>query len=583
LNEIINVTSYVVSCSINTTSTGGSFSLVLPSFAGDANIYKSGSALYSDAVLSANTGEFFFHKYIQSNDIVFIKFEKLDLEGDFIQRISMSEDFIIDKSLLANQVYDMIGLVDTNNKTMSYESNDYMVSIEGRDMMKMLIDDGSYFMPLVFLKDSQSLFVNLQDDDKILQRVFTTGSYPSLFAFSLRNIPDTVQFVINQLANVGVVDESIDLFSSYGMRRTRVYRLQTDTTDTFVDKLHMGVWQIIKLLVDSNITDRLIADSSISQPDGSLISQMQKFCQEPFVEFFGDTYGDTYNLIIRQPPYTESCVLSVLNNNVDDRSFVKDSTQMITKSSLTSEQQDIILTIDPEDVLQENIGFENQSQFYSWYEITPQGSFIGSADKLALAFVPIVYLPQYANKWGLRKMSVVTNYMSNRALTGKSSAFNQDLLKEAVMNDFKLLIDSYCYLPFTRRGTLILNGDRRFKRGTWVRYDKEIFYVDSVSNEYSIAGGSIERTTTLNLNRGMVEKYIKNSYSYFKIVDTKMIKDVLIEQLTVNSSNEAYLSSGLKSGASLGITKGVPRTNIKSNFGVNQEQFDFFYSRKQFE
>ena len=52
----------------------------------------------------------------------------------------------------------------------------------------------------------------------------------------------------------------------------------------------------------------------------------------------------------------------------------------------------------------------------------------------------------------------------------------------------------------------------------------------------------------------MVERYTKGKISYFNIVDTDFIRDVLIEKLT----------SG-------GTTQNKPKINIKSNFGVNKD------------
>ncbi len=56
-----------------------------------------------------------------------------------------------------------------------------------------------------------------------------------------------------------------------------------------------------------------------------------------------------------------------------------------------------------------------------------------------------------------------------------------------------------------------MNGDRRIKRGTFVRFKStnEIFYVDSVSHSYSINSTTIDRTTTLTVSRGMVERFIE--------------------------------------------------------------------------
>lgn len=584
LNSILNVTPYIININTNITKQGGTFNLTLPPVVNlkDDDLYKFNDEFYSNNnLLGGITGEnneFFFHKVIQDNDIVFIKFEKLEIE-----RNERLEDFVLSKSVLANQIYDMIGLVDVNSRSTSFSNNDVVISITGRDFAKLLIDDGSYFFPLLYIEGSEDTFVNIQDDRKFLQRTFVTGKYDSLFSYSLRSIRTTMQFIINQLSNLGVVDKDVDLFSSYGERRTKVYRIEgysekpdetaflkapTEKEIKLGEALHSGVWQIIKLLVDENVEDRRVADPSISQPDGSLINQFNKLCQEPFVEFFGDTYGDFYNFIVRQPPFTKSQILSFIDGVASDSNSVIDENEGLNIDTSLLEKRDVdnVITIDPSDIIMESLQWE-RDQIYGWYEIKPQGAFIGQANNMSLAYIPIVYFPEYVNKWGCRRLSTVTNYISYNALTGKDSEVNRDLFKEAIINDYKYIIDSNIYLPFTRKGSITINGDRRIKRGTWIRHGgtNEIYYVESVSNNFEISNSSIDRTTTIVVNRGMKEKYIRGDITYFDIADTDFIRDVLIEKLTTPGSTQVK-----------------PRINVKSNFGINKEVFDFFYNRQQF-
>lgn len=575
LDEIINVSPYVMNCSIAVTKDGGSFNIGLPPVISidEEDVYfqsinERHDFFYSDSSIDDGK-EFYFHKYIQANDIVFIKFEQLELE----KNDASLKEFMLSKSVLSGQIYDMIGLVDTNNKTVSYGSNEVSISIAGRDFMKLLIDDGSYFFPLLFTAGLENNFVNIGKDDKFIKRVFTTGNYNTLFAYSFRSISETIKFIVNQLANLGVVGEDVDLFSSYGKRRSRVFRLENQKASEFKDELHTGVWQIIKILVDANVADRRVADPSISQPDGSLIVQFQKICQEPFVEFFGDTYGDFYNFIVRQPPYTKSQILSFVNGVVVDDNDIKgqkeglDTASLKKATSVSGKKSDLTLTIEPEDVISEDLTWESE-QIYSWYELKPQGAFLGNQSNIALAYLPIMFFPQYANKWGNRRLSHISNYISYQAFTGAGTDTNKDLFREAIINDYKYMIDAHVYLPFTRKGTITINGDRRFKRGTWIRHGKssEIYYIDAVSNSFLINNGTIDRTTTLTVSRGMVEKYTKGSITYFDIVDTDFIKKILIESIQKGETIQKK-----------------PKTSIQSNYGVNQDVFDFFYNRQQFD
>lgn len=573
LDKIINLSPYIISCETSVTKDGGSFSIQLPPAVSlsEQDIYFQSVNDRHDFLYSSNSirqsitginNEFYFHRYIQANDIVLIKFEKLDIE--FNER---EEDFVINKSALSGQIYDMIGLVDSNSKNISFGNNDVSININGRDLMKLLIDDGSYFFPLLFTSGLENNFINLGEDDRFIKRVFATGNYNSLFSYTLRSITDTVKFIVNQLANLGVVDEKVDLFSSYGNRRSKVFRLANELASEFKEELHVGVWQIIKILIDSNVSDRRVADPSISNPDSSLIVQFQKLCQEPFVEFFGDTYGDFYNLIIRQPPYTKTQIRSYLDGVVNEKNDIIGGNEKlkIKSSGLEKQNTDLAITIEMSEVINENLDWENQ-QIYSWYELKPQGAFLGNQSNIALSYIPIVFFPQYASKWGCRRLSFVSNYISYQALTGNNTDTNRDNFREAVVNDYKFMIDSYCYLPFTRNGTITINGDRRIKRGTWIRYEGsgEIFYVDSVSNSFSLSESSIDRVTTLQVSRGMIERFTTGAISYFNIIDTDYIKDIIIESIE---------SGGVKSNK--------PKTNLKSNFGVNQQIFDFFYQRRQ--
>jgi hypothetical protein len=141
------------------------------------------------------------------------------------------------------------------------------------------------------------------------------------------------------------------------------------------------------------------------------------------------------------------------------------------------------------------------------------------------------------------------------------------------------LIDINQYLPFTRKGSLVINGDRRIKKNTFVRLKStgEIFYVDNVTNLYSTSGTEIDRETTLAISRGMIERYVmgdiikkgsKDKFTYWDIIDTELIRSVLSIKLNQLSSEETTGKEDL-------------RTVTKSNFGVNLEVFDFFLKRKQ--
>lgn len=76
--------------------------------------------------------------------------------------------------------------------------------------------------------------------------------------------------------------------------------------------LASGIWQITKLLMDGSVADLRLHDVATSIQAGSLMSFFNKVCQQPFVEFMGDTFGDQYYFIVRKPPFDKDGMLKTL-------------------------------------------------------------------------------------------------------------------------------------------------------------------------------------------------------------------------------------------------------------------------------
>lgn len=595
LNKIINITNHIISLSTDVSKGGGAFSIeispvvVLESSIETERNSVNDSNIYRDERRDVRNN-FFFHKNIQANDVVFIKFEELEIS----EEDRKNQGFEISKSSLPNQVYDMIGLVDSNKQTVSPQSNDVSISISGRDLMKLLIEDSDYFIPQLFTIDAVDFYMNNVPDDRLLKRNFVSGTYRNLFSYSYRKISDSIQFIFNQCSHLGIIKDSINLFEYYGNRRSRVYRLEGENSNNFdtryINKsqggnvkntrlfeenkgnlnteLHQGIWQIIKLEIDSQIDDRRIVDFSISQPDGNLLGNINKICQDPFVEFYGDTYGDMYSFIVRQPPFTKSQIIKYIDGQ-------------IANGFSFQGQTGLVVDIYDEDILSETFYFDDREAI-SWYQLTPKELNIMNNNSI-LSYFPIIFLPEYAEVWGNRKMDIVDNYASYDAIRDKKQDVNLNLFVKSAANDFKYVVESTMYLPFTRKGVITLNGDRRIKRGTWIRHNGtgELCYVDFVRNEYEISNTSIDRTTTIEVSRCMIEKYIKGAnetiideetgkekskmISYFDIINTELVKEVLIQRSTVADNKE---------------TKA--KEKYKTSFLVDKDIFNFFLKRKQF-
>ena len=128
------------------------------------------------------------------------------------------------------------------------------------------------------------------------------------------------------------------------------------------------------------------------------------------------------------------------------------------------------------------------------------------------------------------------------------------------------------YLPFTRKGQIIIRGDRRIKRGKWVYYKKtnEMFYVNSVSNSAVInSDGTVDRTTILNVSRGMIKDFIigVEGNSYFNIINLESLEENLLNNL-LNIKNK----ENNKENKDI-----LPNESI-----VNKEVFNFFLEGNQF-
>jgi hypothetical protein len=97
------------------------------------NVHRERVFKYDGDYASEFTRSNFLHdKIIQGNDLVFISFEKLEIDGE--------ED-----GSLSGKWYDMIGLVDSVGTSVSGANTDVSTTIRGRDLIKVLQDDNSYF------------------------------------------------------------------------------------------------------------------------------------------------------------------------------------------------------------------------------------------------------------------------------------------------------------------------------------------------------------------------------------------------------------------------------------------------------
>ena len=702
---ILDISNYVETCQTHVSETGGNFTITLPPIMTDftGNMWRvdesslmrkaSGKYVSKGSLNKVEKGQlkrnnFFFHTAISKNDVVWIRMETLASEQEARSKEEVRENDVVQKEELPGKVYDMIGLVDNCTQVSNFEATDVVTTINGRDLVKLIIDDGAYLQPLLFFKENF-----LGEKGQVIQRNAIDGAYADLSFARYNTVEEALSFLINVVSNIEVTPDSLfdayekssqslevtegvitdgqkkqlaklqeegvnyireaaqqrnlpipltnsnsqlvlwnhvldfakkkydtspkvkeitwgsykNVFpftvltdpdrkgteidsrtSSSGVRVESIKNVNYKGTTSnipgkqgqFTESPYLslaivaalnyltlketqkpvpvikpkqkGIWQIIELVIDKGVRHRTIADTSLSQPNGSLISQFFKYCQKPFVEFYTDTYGDKFNFIVREPPFDQARILDFID------------TGLINK-----------LTVDDADVINENFSFSTEA--YSWYEIDPQSVNFGKTDSI-FSKIPIVLFDEFAKIFGSSKMSVVSNYISWIGRVHEGEEKDSNYLLEQVLIDLKYLIDCYSYLPFTREGTIVINGDRRFKRGTWMRYAStgEIFYIDEVTNDYLHTGDTIDRVTLLKVSRGMVEKYVTGEVTttlgatgqsvpvtYFNIVDTDLILEYAREQVAIDGVKKITI-------------------NPKSVNKVRPEIFNFFMKRQQF-
>lgn len=291
-----------------------------------------------------------------------------------------------------------------------------------------------------------------------------------------------------------------------------------------------GIWQITKLVMDSEVANFLHYDPSFASQQGGLMNFINRICQRPFVEFAGDTYGDMYYFTVRRPPFDKKNMiasLAELNLLGDNKKYIELQNQY---NALSNDEQDKAkgtqlwqqmnelknkYVINPVDVINSNIRWNNEN-IYSWYQLFVPYE-IGSPDALKY-ITPAVLFPEFATLYGSRELSLQSPFVSfinaavQDALNKSGRSDSADARVRSSIKELKYIVESNAYNAFTRSGTVTVTGNRKIKRGTFVSLNlegvEEIFYVEGVSQDYSIQNNGVSRTTTLQLSHGMVKSYI---------------------------------------------------------------------------
>lgn len=265
--EFVVLSKHVISLTTSVTANGGSFSLRLPIIKGEGKIddvyeMKEDEELrlvFGDKIgemANVSKGEFakeesddeyfsktsfqdveanYFNWLISSNDLLFISFE--GISDEWLVESEVASDVILGNN------FDMIGLVDEVKVTKDAQSSQGYVEVTGRDLMKLLLDDGSFFFNNSTSSDPSQVFTNDQSYGKqgdIREADFVNNGYNNpinrirgvsgqvdIFANHINmDISYILKGVISQLANVEIVPGSV--FDSWGEDRTKYIELEPE-------------------------------------------------------------------------------------------------------------------------------------------------------------------------------------------------------------------------------------------------------------------------------------------------------------------------------------------------------------------
>lgn len=550
IDKVIDLSPYVLQVVTTKSKQTGEFSVLLAPFYFNGSSFKFGDSVLEQFNVVSNTGaqvKPFQEKFIQNNDIVFIRFERLQKEknkGELETGKRVELEIPISK-VARNNIWDMIGFVDTCTTSYEAQGNTKSITIEGRDINKLFSDDGCYFIPLLNVTDTFSHWYEMNEDSIWFKRNVLTGAFSNLlWSYQMKPIRECIWFIVNVMSNIGVAKNNV--FDSWQDKRTESYDLGVKEKQSV-----NGIWQIFKVFVEDVLEKRVLIDSSIANPNGTLLEYMNRVCQFPLVEFYFDTYINTIDLVVRQPPFNKDAILDAYKNG-----------QYITVKS--------------ENTYGYDLSYDTRS--YSWYQLRVMSNHAGQNNTTSLAFVPIVYLSEYAEVFGNKKMSFTDQYLNYKETEGPEATQSLANFQAAATNDLIYIMESTAYLPFTRTGTITINGDRRIKVGTFIYFEptNEFFYVSSVVNNVSFLDGNLQRQTIVQVERGMYMPILSNSFSnvkdrkdnageeskdvkpdYFKLIDLTEIK---------NAAKQAE--------AGKITTLVMPK--------VDKDQFDYFLNRKMF-
>lgn len=517
--EVINVTPFINDLTWNDSENGGNFSCNIISPTAEYNkttkrwekinfnvVSKTdhlefwhSDSLNQDRILNSqmsygNTVDsyknIYFKNVLQKNDVVFIRGERF---------VSESGEAIIDNletckiSDLVNKNWDMIAIIDEVSTNYNVANGEVSVSIKGRDLMAMLIEENTLVIPSGVATNGMSNEIeqfkaNYLGNDQEVQK---SNAYKRIFG-KIQDITLTTAQPINVLIDwifdkLSFIQLTKDENTFNEFKANNVYKSFEETINPSTYK-RIGIWNLTSVWYDKSIKDRIISDNSLSTQGGNMISYIKKLINPPLVEFYTQTVGSYFHWIVRKAPFDSKNYKQLFETCNVNNSHVIKSYQILPNG--------VSLAFD-------------YSEIYSVFRYVPKTMVFGNENVSNFTF-PAIGFPELMDIYGVKLLELTSSYGFD--------TIDYTRLKEMAIQDLKFLIEITIYKMFSQTGSISIVGDRRIKKGQAIYLEPLdlLCYVKGISNQYSISEGEVIRTTVLQVERCIVMKHYN---LYFNIVD----------------------------------------------------------------
>lgn len=535
-SKVVDITEYVVSCRTGETDFGSVFDLELAPIQAELFTDNSGGKewrMVGGYSLQSGTGKrtdvktiiqnfnlknrnYYFEKILNFNYIVFIKFDEDFLyrtKGDGKPKIGFGGE----------EDYNLIGLIDGVGVNETVDNNlNINVAVSGRDLSKMLIEDKVLFFPAsrttvqsivgtgetdeekrkITMDNYSQLIANIQykgeaDTKFKIHKKFVERIFGKLYDDTLlfkRTVNDLLRLILQRLSIMDFYipddclhldNQSISSFTKFKFVDNGAGGLLIEENSTAsVIARKNSIWNLIDLFTDESElqANRTLYDSTITEASGSILSFLQKIAQSPFVELFGITSGEKWNLIARTPPLTMDMYLGTDKPN---------------SGNLTIEVGD-------EDIISENTKTDDKEAF-SWFRLEPLGIFFGDKTARLLDF-PAILCDEFINIFGSKLQDLTSNYLGgdNSIKVPKDKDGNSLLYTNTYHQaflDMCFFLKGMIISPFMKKGTITIYGNRLVHRGMnlYLKDRDMMYYIKQVEQSSNLA----DRKTVCTVDRGM--------------------------------------------------------------------------------